>query len=204
MGYGKNMRNEAGIVIRTYPSRESDLVLRIVSQSRPKLSLLAKQARKSSKKFGSGIDVFDHGIFESKQGKGSLPLVSSFSPAKGFRKIRQDIEKISAASTLCESFDLLLHEEGEDDGEPYSILSLTLEAIDDSVDLKETLKAVFLGLGQILSVAGYGSKLSEEQPTAKRLVALLNLVEQSAERKLESKDALLGIMNGLRSAKNVA
>ena len=188
-----------GIIIRSYPSRESDLVLKVITKETGKLSLLAKYARKSRKKHGSSYDILDKGRFETREGKGSLLLVESFIPEGGYRKIREDLNKITAASVVLECTDILIHEESGPGEDPYEILDLALKAIDDAKDLKEILKSCFLGVGHLLNMAGFGTDEIYGVPSAKRLLGLLSTVEESGERKLESKTALIGLLENLRA-----
>ncbi len=187
-----------GIILRSYPSRESDLVLRVLTKETGKISLLAKYARKSRKKHGSSFDILDRGKFEIREGKGSLTLVESFIPEGGFRRIREDLNKITIASAVLECADILVHEESEPSSEPYEVVDLALRAIEEAIELKETLKSCFLAVGHLLHIAGFGTDDSAETPSAKRLMSLLLSVEQNGERKLETKSAVLEILESLK------
>ena len=187
-----------GIVIRLYPSREADLVLKVISPRYGKITFLAKHARRSKKRFGTTFDLFDKGVFTLASGKGSMLLVDSFAPSIGYRKIRDDLTKISAGSLVCEAADLLTQENEGENIELFHTLDLTLRAIDDSLDVKQTLRALYLGLGTLLSTAGFGVTNADEAPSARRLVQLLQQVEESTGRRLESKGPILDILIAMK------
>ncbi len=192
------MTTYEGIVIRLYPSAEADLVLRVITREVGKISLLARSARKSKKRFRNPLDLLDHGSFEVRPGKGSLLLVESFTPAPSLRQLREDLNKITAASVLCDCCDLLIHEAAEDTGEIFSTMTLALEAIDRSTSVRETLKALYFAVAHILNVSGYGTAQSEGAPSVNKLRKLLSFVEECAERKLESKSALSLVTDALK------
>ena len=186
-----------GIVIRVYPSREADLVLRVVTTKYGKISFLAKHARKSKKRFGTTFDLFDKGFFSLGAGKGSLLLVDSFTPGTAYRKIRNDLTKISSASLICEVADFLTQEEEGEGMEPFHTIDLTLRAIDDAITEKETLKALYLGCSALLTLSGYGSPSSDETPSARRLIRLIQQVEESSGKVLESKSPIIEVLSSL-------
>lgn len=179
-----------GIIVRTYPYGESDIICRVITSARGKACLIAKHARSSKKRFPSSLDIFDSGIFEVKNGKGSMHVILSFKPRAIFRRTRENLDKLVAASVLCESFDLLVHEEFEGGLEYFETLSLGLQAIEESDDLKEIMRALFLSLRGLLSYSGFFRPETELGPSANNLLLLLNKVEESAEKELTSKTEL--------------
>ncbi len=190
--------NVEAIIIRAYPSGESDLVLRLVSKSQGKLSVLAKHARKSKRRFGSRLDVFDRGIFEIKTGRGSLPVLENFSAIPAFRRLRDDLSRLTIASVICESFDLLLLEGAEDSDHTYDLLSSSLEALDTSQTLQESLRLCHGVLGELLSRSGFLDLSTQPQPSAKSLFQLLQHLEHCSEREVQSKQSLMTVVESLR------
>lgn len=61
------MTKEQGIILQTYPVRESDLVVRILTNERGRISAFARGARRSKKRFMGGLDLFDCGTFELRE-----------------------------------------------------------------------------------------------------------------------------------------
>lgn len=188
-----------GIIIRAYPSGESDLVLRVICRNEGKVSLLAKHARSSKRRYGSRLDLFDRGNFEVKKGRGSLTLVDKFSPAPAFRNLREDLARLTIASVLCESFDYLLLEGAGDGDEVYSLLESGLQALDQTRTLKESLRVCHTVLGNLLSLAGFLDQAQQPEPSAKNLFKLLEHLELCAEKELQSKGPLRELVESLRA-----
>ena len=186
------------IIIRAYPSGESDLVLRLIGNSHGKLSVLAKHARKSKKRFGSRLDVFDRGVFELKTGKGSLQVVENFTPIPAFRHLRDDLSRLTIASVICECFDLLLLEGAEDGDEAYALLSTSLEQLDTSQTLRESLRLCYSALAELLSRSGFWDITTQPEPSAKSLFQLLQHLEHCSEREVHSKQSLMTVVESLR------
>lgn len=188
-----------GIVIRAYPSGESDLVLRVICRGEGKLSFLAKHARQSKRRFGSRLDLFDRGTFEVRMGKGSLPLVERFTPSKGLKNLREDLARLTVASVICEGFDFLLLEGAADDDQVFDLLNSSLSKLDESRTLKESLRICHEALGRLLSLAGYFDEGQIPAASAKNLLALLGHLERCAEKELQSKPVLVGLIDSLRT-----
>lgn len=187
-----------GIIIRAFPSGESDLVLRVVSRGEGKVSVLAKHARKSKKRFGSRLDLFDRGLFEIRVGRGSLPVVEKFSPGPGLKNLREDLARITIASALCESFDALLLEGAGDGDDLFSLLGSGLERLNDSQTLKESLRACYETLSNLLALSGFLDSTLAEAPSAHALIRLMAHIEECAEKELQSKASLLALLDDLR------
>lgn len=185
-----------GIVIRTYPSGEADLVLKVLSASGEKLSLFARGARQSKRRFSGGIDLFDSGKFETKRGRGTLVNVTSFVPQRSLPNLRQDLNKLSIATLLCESIDLIVPEDNVENEDLHQTFYLGLQAIDEAADVKSALRACFFCLATTMRMLG----MLDEKPTAassKNLLALLNTIETYACRELLSKEGVQMVIRSL-------
>lgn len=181
------------------------MVLRVVRAEGDKVSLLAKNARRSKRRFGSSFDLFDRGRFEAGKGRGALLLVQSFIPGPAWRSMRNDIERYIAAAVLCEAADHLLPEGVEPEG-PASYITVVdgLQAIEDAATTKEALRALYLAVANLLSIAGFLDQTLTQTPSAQFLRRLLDNVEQVTERKLQSRESLEQILNGLKSREDSA
>lgn len=195
-----NAQSFEGIIIRAFPSGESDLVLRVIGRHEGKVSLLAKHARTSKRRYGSRLDLFDRGVFEVKKGRGSLTLVDKFSPSPAFKNLRDDLARLTIASVLCESFDYLLLEGAGDGDEVYELFNSGLEALDQTRTLKESLRACHTILGNLLSLAGFLDQSQQPEPSAKNLFRLLSHLETCAEKELQSKATLIELVESLRNS----
>ena len=189
-----------GLVIRVIPSSEADLVVAVLAEDGEKHVTLAKQARKSRKRFGSSLDLFDFGRFEASQGKGGLPLLQSFIPEVGLKNLRNSLAKIACASVLAEVTDLLVPEAHGDTSHAatFSALMDGIRGINNCQDLKCELKSLYQALTKILQVSGYHDPSQAQAPSLHALRSLLIQGERSVERKLRSKETLEMIAAELR------
>lgn len=178
---------QPGIIIRAHPSGEADLILKILTPALGKISAIAKHARKSKSRFSGGFEIFDHLSFTLKPGRGSLYSIKSAERLPSLMALRENLEKLAAASLLAEAFDFLIREDSPDTSENYELLDLGLRAIADSVGVKEILRALFLTLSEFLKIAGFHSTEAGERPSSKSLRHLMAVVEQSAEKPLRSR-----------------
>lgn len=184
------------VVLRAYPSRESDLVLHLFGPEVGKISVLAKSIRGSKKRFGA-LDLFDRGTVELHQGKGSLPLLTSFLPLPGWPALRRDLDALALASLLTECVDNLLHEESSEDGQFYHSYLQALNDISSADELRARLTALFHSIGSLLSTCGYAEHTAEVVPTRNNLRSLLDRVEGCMERRLASRQAVEEILSNL-------
>lgn len=187
-----------GIILRTFPCRDTDLVLRVLTRTHGKIPVLARGARRRTKKMPISLDLFDAGTFTIVAGRGSLPVLEAFTPTQSFRLIRESLPKLSCASTLCESFDFLTPEYGDESSQLYEVCFKTVEAINHAPDAKSALRETVWGLAAVLAISGYYDPKEEILPSAKTLVDLVSRVEHFAERPLLSKSMLISIISGLR------
>ena len=184
-----------GIILRAYPSAEADLVLRVLSKENGKLSLLAKHARKSKRRFGSGLDVFDRGLFTIAQGGTGLFMLNAFEPERSLNKLREDLDKLVAASCLSECFDLLVKEGNGDEEEIYSLFTLAINAVHDASSRREILKASYVGLSQLLQLLGFIDDELAEAPSINNFTKLLTKIENCVEKKLGSKLEIIRLLD---------
>lgn len=189
-----------GIIIRTFPYGEADIILRVISPERGKVSLIAKNARNSKKRFPNSMDLLDYGIFESAIGRGSLEPVLSFRPHAPFRALRESLEKLIAASVVCESFDMIVHDHSAEADEYFEVLSLGLRAIEDAKDIREALRGCFLTLHSLLATSGFPTIGADKSPSAKHLMELVTRVEECAEKDMLSKSSLVDLIRSLHHA----
>jgi DNA repair protein RecO (recombination protein O) len=185
-----------GIVLRTYASGEADLVLRLLTKDEGKISAIAKQARKSKKRFGSTLDVFDHGHFELLPGKSGLHVVRHFTPLPAFRQIREDLWRITCASVVCESTDYLLVEAGGGEDEIYEKVLEMLTALNSSTTVEESLRVAYYSLSGLLGCLGLLDLETLPNPSTKQLHGLLAIVEAQAGRALASRAQLGELITG--------
>lgn len=187
-----------GIVLRTYPYRDADLLLRVATDSLGKIGVLARGARKTSKRSMNTPDIFDHGYFTVAVGRGTLHTLTEFNPASSYKTVRYDLDKLILGSLLCETADLLTREGDTVSGSLYHQLTLALTALDEAAELRNALRATYIGLAALLQGAGFFDLEVLAEPSAKNLMALCDEVERHAELRLRSRDSLAEILLRLR------
>lgn len=191
-----------GIVIRSQAAGDADLILTVLCEIEGKRSFMAKQARKSRKRFGSSFDIFDTGRFEIKQGRGNLPLVTSYIPASSFRGLRDNLDRLMLASLLCEAFDALLLEESPGEEPFHALLIATLQALNDSGDVRGMLRSSYECIATLLELCGYLERSQLAAPSARGFIQLIQSTEQYAERKLRTKAGVIDIMKQFSRTEN--
>lgn len=178
------------LVLRITPYRDSDIIAHILTPSLGKISVMARHARGSRKRFPSSLDLFDRGSARLTRERNGALGVKEFTPSHSLKHVRNDLDKLTLASLLCETFDLLLHEEsGDDSQQVFEILDLSLNAIDEAPDLKGSLRAVYVALSSLTRHAGI-IDLAEAPAGSKALTTLLDAVERFTERRLATRSAL--------------
>ncbi|MDZ4785923.1 MAG: DNA repair protein RecO [bacterium] len=189
-----------GTVLRAFPYSDSDLILKVLSPTKGKISLIARHARQSKKKFSSSFDTFDTGTFRVKihgsQKQDSLGNILEFLPRRSFAELRTDLDRLVIASVLCESFDALIPEFSPDSCDCYGLLELGLQAISSSEEPKSALKACFLSLANLLKREGI---LGDAPliPTSKNLLHVLKIISNNVNRELNTIASLKEILGRL-------
>ncbi len=188
-----------GIVLRTFPFGESDLILRVLSAKTGKRSVLARGVRKEKAKFSVAFDIFDAGEFTTKKGKGSLEVLVHFTPHKSLSLLRSDLDRFVTSSCIVEAFDNLTHENDEDEAlEIYETLGLSLRAIEEAKDVKEMLRSVYLAISTLLRSVGFAAIDESKTPSLKNLELLLDATEHHSEKELKSKTAIKEVLQNVR------
>lgn len=183
-----------GIVVKAFPYGDADLILKVICTPGGKLSLFAKRARKSKRRFSFGIELFDYGLFEISHGPGSMSNVKNFSPQKSFMALRDNLTKLTAATTLVESFEILVNEDDNSGANLLELLISSLESIESTSEAPLILRITYLCLANLLVRIGYRD-ISKIQPaSAQRLLTVLDEIEFYSERQLLTKTALQDVI----------
>ena len=194
-----------GIVLRTFPYAESDVILRIYTPDFGKRSVLARGVRKEKAKFSVAFDVFDSGEFTTKKGRGSLESLVHFTPHRSLSALRHDLDRFVCSSCIVEAFDNLTQENDESDAkEIYETLALALRAVEETAELKEMLRALYYSFSTLLNRLGFAAVDDTKAPSLKNLEATLNAIENFSERELKSRGAMNDIFLQLKRSISVA
>lgn len=162
-------KSEAAYLVRSVPYRDSDLIVTILTSGSGVVSLMARGAKKSRKRFGGALDFAK--LFRAEYAaprEAGLGTLSSVELLCDFPKTVSDIRRYAVASHFVEVVRGLARE-GEVSGEPFSLLDggfRGLEAGGDPVSLLRVfqVRAVSLmGYSIAASPCGAcGETLSEE------------------------------------------
>ncbi len=179
------------LVLRVTPFRDSDLMAHLLTPSLGKISTIARHARGSRKRFPSSLDLFDRGNARLTLEKSGAVGIREFSPSHSLKRVRDNLDKLTLASLMCEAFDIVLQEDGGDSGSPeiFEILDLSLNALDEAMGAKECLRATYIALSSLTKRAGIAD-LTSTPPSSKALMHLMGSIETFCERPLMTRSPL--------------
>lgn len=180
-----------GVILRTYPAGDSDLILRILTKNSGKVSVIARGARSGKKRNQMHPETFDRALFEYATSSAELKIMRSVSPLVSYATLRTDLDRLTTASFLCEVADALILDENGVDSTSYEALTDGLGAIAESTEARGALKACYLSLVGLLSDSGFFELPQNGPPSANNLKRIIAEVETVTERKFRSKQALL-------------
>ena len=106
------IRNDQGIVLRSFPFGEADRVVVILSPNHGKLRTVAKGIRKTKSRFGGRLEPFTHVDLVLYEGR-NLDTITQVSVIETFSHVRDDLDRVMAAGTMVEAVDAVASE-----GEP--------------------------------------------------------------------------------------
>lgn len=118
------------IVLRRIEYGDSDLIVSLFTLDAGKLTVIAKSAKKSKKRFPGILELFNRlaVVFTESQGK-RISLLKEAALQDGFDHIRADIRKTAYAAYWVELMNLWI-QEGEPQAALYKLLLEVLSALD--------------------------------------------------------------------------
>lgn len=187
----------AAIVLRARPYRDSDLMAQLLTPTLGKISVIGRHARGSKRRFPSSLDLFDRGTARiARDRKGGLSI-KEFTPSHSLIRLRGDLDKLTLASLLCESFDLVLQEDsGSGQAQLFEVLDLALNAIEEAGDLRTSLRASVVALHSLVGREGIAD-LSTHTPGSRMLKSILDAIEDFTERRLLTRSAVASLVERL-------
>lgn len=127
------------IVLRKTKYSEADLIIQGLLESGVKISLIARGAMKSKKRFNGGVLEPTHQIEvqyqEPKSGR-DLGVLSEAVLLRDFALIRKDYERIEAALQIVEWMSLVSQESGDDMQDIYYLMGHALSALETVTSLE--------------------------------------------------------------------
>ncbi len=146
------------ILIRRTDYGDYDLILTFFSLARGKISLIAKSAKKSTKRFGGILELFSELVVVGSSGRGKgLPVLQEAALKQPFSRIRADITRTAYASYWAE----LIHDwmqEYERQTELYDLLKRSLGDLDSGRTSEAGLSVLFQM--RLLNISGHRPNLS--------------------------------------------
>lgn len=104
---------EKAIILKCTKYGEADLIVRALTQGGSQVSLLARAALKSKKRFGGGVLEPTHFVelgYSEKSAEGRLGTLDEAQLLDGFTELRKDYDRIEQALYMLESVDKVSQE----------------------------------------------------------------------------------------------
>lgn len=147
------------ILLRKLDYGDFDLILTFLSLERGKISLIAKSAKKSTKRFAGILELFSLMEVVAGTGKGrGLAVLQEAALKSPFSTIRNDIRKTAYASYWCE----LLYkwvEENQKQAPLYYLLKHVLSQLDGGAPAAAEI-SIFFQM-RLLNISGHGPSLRQ-------------------------------------------
>ena len=147
------------ILLRKIEFGDHDLIISFFTQSNGKISVIAKNAKKSIKRFPGSFDIFCENHIQCtfpKKKKDGMIILAKSDLEKGFANIRCDIFKTAYASFWIELLYFYL-EENKVQSDLYDLLLFALDALNSDAISKEVLNLLFQI--KFMSMAGFSPNL---------------------------------------------
>ncbi len=141
------------IVLHSFDYLESSRILRLVTREGGVRSVLAKGARRSSRRFGSALDLFAQGIAQlyAKPGR-DLDTLSGFDVVRARATLGEDMGRFAGASAIAE-LTLRFGRDAADSG----LFDAVAEALDalSTASSEEALTATLASAWRIVAELGF-------------------------------------------------
>jgi DNA repair protein RecO (recombination protein O) len=147
------------ILLRRLDYGDFDLILTFLSLERGKISLIAKSAKKSTKRFAGILELFSLMEVVASTGKSrGLPVLQEAALISPFSAIRSDISKTAYASYWCELLNNWV-EENQKQAPLFYLLKHALSQLDRGAPTtSET--SIFFQM-RLLRLSGHSPRLSQ-------------------------------------------
>lgn len=147
------------ILLRRLDYGDFDLILTFLSLERGKISLIAKSAKKSTKRFAGILELFSLMEVVAGTGKGrGLAVLQEAALKSPFSTIRNDIRKTAYASYWCELLNNWV-EENQKQAPLYYLLKHVLSQLDGGAPAAAEI-SIFFQM-RLLNISGHGPSLRQ-------------------------------------------
>jgi len=125
----QRMQEMPALVLRVREFGEADLIVHLLTPGRGRVTVMAKHARKSVRRFPGSLDLFNHlEVTIHPRRRGGMPLLDRARLLSPFLALRSDPVRYGLACYVMELFSRLAPEEGVGP-EMQSIYAFALEAL---------------------------------------------------------------------------
>lgn len=145
------MKISEAFLIRKIEHGESDYILTLFTKDFGKIRGLAKNAKKSRRRFGGRIEPFVHLLVRFRERSGGMKFIDDSETIEVFSPLMEDIGLFTWGSFILENVDALVPEEEPNEG----IFELLIQALSDLGSKKSPLAVVIKFQFSALSLSGY-------------------------------------------------
>ncbi len=145
------LRNDQGIVLRSYPFGDADRVVVLLSPNNGKLRTVAKGVRKTKSRFGGRLEPFSHVDLVLYEGR-NLGTITSVAMLEPFHRLRSDLDRVVMAGTMVEVCDIVA-QENESAMRLFLLLQRGLRALDAGPANPDLGTAFLLKAADVVGVA---------------------------------------------------
>jgi DNA repair protein RecO (recombination protein O) len=147
------------VVLRLQDYRETDRLVWLLTAERGRVSAVARGARKSQRRFGGHLDLFQKVLVRITGGRGALHTVQEARALDAWPRLRSDVPRYAVASFLAELASGLSREEAPD-ATLFGALTGAFAGLDDP-GTAATPATAAAGIVQLLTAAGFAPDLSQ-------------------------------------------
>jgi DNA repair protein RecO (recombination protein O) len=145
------LRSDQGIVLRGYPFGESHRVVVILSPNHGKVRTVAKGVRKTKSRFGGRLEPFTHVDVVLYEGT-NLDTITQVSIINAFPHLRNDLDRVLAASTMIEVVDAVAQED-EPSQRLFLLLHRGLAVLDSGPRHPDLVTSFLLKAADVIGIA---------------------------------------------------
>ena len=95
------------LILRTYRYGEADRIVVLMTRGHGKVRAVGKGVRRTGSKFGSRLEPGSYIQVQLHEGRGELDIVTQAETVEPYRRTREDLSRLSRASSLLEAVDQL-------------------------------------------------------------------------------------------------
>jgi len=147
-----------GVMLTRVDYQEADRILRVMTDTRGKVSLIAKGARRQKSKLAGGIELFSISQLSYIPGKRDIGTLISSRLMTHFGNIVKDIERTMFGYQVLKSINKVTEDAAG--SEYFELIQATLQGLDDDSILLITVRLWFQM--QLLKLLGHSPNLSTD------------------------------------------